>query len=134
MTVVDGQNSKEVRWSVGGTFLEGLGARDFTRLAASLAPGIRMRALLPPGPMEWAGSGDVAETFRSWFGDATDFELIDATVGEVGGRLHLSWRLRVRPAPFGIGDGWHIIEQQAYADADTAIDALDLLCSGFHAQ
>ena len=134
MTVIDGQDSKEVRWSVGGTFLEGLGARDFGRLAASLAPDVRMRALLPPGPMEWAGSEEVAETFRSWFGEASDFELIDATVGEVGGRLHLSWRLRVRPAPFGIGDGWHVIEQQAYADAGAAIDSLDLLCSGFHAQ
>ena len=134
MTVIDGESSKEVRWSVGGIFLEGLGARDFGRLAASLAPDVRMRALLPPGPMEWAGSDDVAECFRSWFGEASDFELIDATVGEVGGRLHLSWRLRVRPAPFGIGDGWHVIEQQAYADAGTAIDSLDLLCSGFHAQ
>ena len=55
----------------------------------------------------------------------------DATVGEVGGRLHLSWRLRVRPAPFGIGDDWHVIEQQAYADAAETIDSLDLLCSGF---
>ena len=54
-------------------------------------------------------------------------------MGEIGGRLHLSWRLRVRPAPFGIGDGWHVIEQQAYADAGDTIDALDLLCSGFHA-
>lgn len=134
MTVIDGQSSKDVRWSVGGTFLEGLGARDFGRLAASLAPDVRMRALLPPGPMEWAGSEAVAECFRSWFGEASEFELIDATVGEVGGRLHLSWRLRVRPAPFGIGDGWHVIEQQAYADAGAAIDSLDLLCSGFHAQ
>ena len=48
MKVIDGQSSKEVRWSVGGTFLEGLGARDFSRLAASLAPDVRMRALLPP--------------------------------------------------------------------------------------
>ena len=74
---------------------------------------------------------DVTAAFTSWFGDAADFELIDATVGEVGGRLHLSWRLRVRPAPFGIGDGWHVIEQQAYADAAETIDSLDLLCSGF---
>lgn len=132
MTVTDGQRSKEVRWSVGGTFLEGLGARDFRHLVTSLAPGVRMRALLPPGPMEWTGSDDVAAAFRSWFGDARGFELVDATVGEVGGRLHLSWRLRVRPAPFGIGDGWHVIEQQAYADATAAIDTLDLLCSGFN--
>jgi hypothetical protein len=58
-------------------------------------------------------------------------ELIDATVGEVGGRLHLAWWLRLRPAPFGIGDGWHVIEQQAYADTGDSIESLDLLCSGF---
>lgn len=119
------------RWSVGGIFLEGLAARDFDRLSVILAPGVHLRALLPPGPASWEGAEDVAETFRSWFGGAADFELVDATVGEVGGRLHLSWRLRVRPAPFGIGDGWHIIEQQAYADASEVIDAIDLLCSGF---
>ena len=38
--------------------------------------------------------------------------------------------MRLRPAPFGIGDGWHVIEQQAYPDAMDTIDALDL-CSGF---
>lgn len=119
------------RWSVGGIFLEGLAARDFDRLGGSLAPAVQLRALLPPGPATWEGADVVAETFRSWFGGATDFELVDATVGEVGVRLHLSWRLRVRPAPFGIGDGWHIIEQQAYADAGELIDAIDLLCSGF---
>jgi hypothetical protein len=87
--------------------------------------------MLPPGPMDWNGAEEVAGVFGSWFGDAEEFELVDAAVGEVGGRLHLSWRLRVRPAPFGIGDGWHVIEQQAYADAADTIDTLDLLCSGF---
>ena len=120
------------RWSVGGVFLEALANRDFDRLAETLAPEVRFRAMLPPGAMDWEGADTVSGVFGSWFGDAEDFELIDATVGEVGGRLHLSWRLRVRPAPFDIGDGWHIIEQQAYADAGDAIAALDLLCSGFH--
>ena len=120
------------RWSVGGVFLESLANRNFVRLAETLAPEVRFRAMLPPGPMDWEGADTVSGVFGSWFGDADDFELIDATVGEVGGRLHLSWRLRVRPAPFGIGDGWHVIEQQAYADAGDTIAALDLLCSGFH--
>jgi hypothetical protein len=120
------------RWSVGGVFLESLANRNFDRLAETLAPEVRFRAMLPPGPMDWEGADTVSGVFGSWFGDAKDFELIDAAVGEVGGRLHLSWRLRVRPAPFGIGDGWHVIEQQAYADAGDTIDSLDLLCSGFH--
>jgi hypothetical protein len=122
------------RWSIGGVFLEALANRDYDRLAQTLGPGVRFRAMLPPGPMDWEGPSNVAEAFSSWFGTAEDFEVVDAEVGEVGGRLHLSWRLRVRPAPFGIGDGWHVIEQQAYADAADKIESLDLLCSGFRAE
>ena len=132
MTVVDEKNANPLpRWSVGGNFLEALANRDFRRLATTLGPNVRFRAMLPPGPMEWQGPDAVTEAFRSWFGEPNEFELVDAVVGEIGQRLHLSWRLRVRPAPFGIGDGWHVIEQQAYADAMDRIASLELLCSGF---
>ncbi|HZJ04916.1 MAG TPA: nuclear transport factor 2 family protein [Nocardioidaceae bacterium] len=126
------ETSTSARWSVGGSFLEALATRDYERMITTLGPTIRFRALLPPGPMEWEGPESVADAFRSWFGSADDFELVDATVGEVGGRLHLAWRIRVRPAPYDIGEGWHVIEQQGYADAITSIERLDLLCSGFH--
>jgi hypothetical protein len=120
------------RWSVGGTFLEALATRDYERMASTLGPTIRFRALLPPGPMEWEGPARVADAFSSWFGGADDFELVHATVGEIGGRLYLAWRIRVRPAPFGIGETWHVIEQHGYANAADSIETLDLLCSGFH--
>lgn len=119
------------RWSVGGVFLEAFANRNYALMATTLAPEVRFRAMLPPGPMDQEGRIAVADTFSAWFGNAADFEVIDAAVGEVGGRLHLSWRVRVRPAPFGIGDGWHVIEQQAYADTGDTIESLDLLCSGF---
>jgi hypothetical protein len=119
------------RWSVGGVFLEALAARDYKLMTTTLAPTVRFRAMLPPGPMNWQGPVATTEAFSSWFGPAEAFEVVDAAVGEVGGRLHMSWRLRVRPAPFGIGDGWHVIEQQVYADATDTIESLDLLCSGF---
>src|SRR5688572_28595680 len=118
MSLVGEQGSKNLaRWSVGGIFLESLANRDYDRMGATLGSRVRFRAMLPPGPMDREGADAVTEAFSSWFGGAEGFELVDATVGEVGGRLHLSWRLRVRPAPFGIGEGWHVIEQQAYATA-----------------
>src|SRR5204863_4329195 len=43
------------RWSVGGVFLESLANRNFERLAETLAPEVRFRAMLPPGPMDWEG-------------------------------------------------------------------------------
>jgi hypothetical protein len=122
------------RWSLGGMFLEAFANRDYQQMAATLSPDVRLRATLPREPMDCRGASTVAEVFGSWFGGAEDFELVDAAVGEIGGRLHLSWRVRVRPAPFGIGEGWHVIEQQAYADAGESISSLDLLCSGFHAE
>jgi hypothetical protein len=130
-TTPDSVTHPSPRWSVGGVFLEALTSRDYAQMASTLSRDVRLRAMLPPGAMDWQGADKVAGVFGSWFGGAEGFELVDAAVGEVGGRLHLSWRLRVRPAPFGIGEGWHVIEQQAYADAGDTIDALDLLCSGF---
>lgn len=133
MVAVNGAEAV-ARWSIGGAFLERLASRQFEQLGETLDESVRFRALLPPGPMEWNGASAVVDTFRSWFGDAEDFEVVDAAVGGVGPRIHLSWRVRVRPAPFGIGAGWHLIEQQAYADALDAIEVLDLVCSGFNAE
>jgi hypothetical protein len=122
------------RWSLAGRFLESLSSRDYPRLAATLEPNIQFRALLPGGHSEWQGPDETADVLRSWFGGAEQFEVIDAAVGEVAGRLQMTWRIRLRPAPFDIGDGWHLIEQHAFADVADNITALDLVCSGFRAE
>jgi hypothetical protein len=119
-------------WSVlAGSFVEGLVAQDFAELGGALAADACLRALLPLGLREWAGAEAIARVFARWFGDTEDFELIEASVGEVGGRLHLQWRLRLRA--HRLGTGWFTIEQQAYADTDEGgrIAQLDLLCTGY---
>jgi SnoaL-like protein len=132
---VDGPSlGGQARWSIAGLFLEGLTTRDYERLAATLHQGVRFRALLPPGPSEWHGRAETADVFRSWFGQSDRFEVVDATVGEIAGRLQMTWRIRLRPAPFEIGDGWHVIEQHAFADIAESIETLDLVCSGFRAE
>ena len=116
-------------FSVAGTVLEALARRDFGRLAAALRDDVHLRALLPRGFKEWHGRAGVEEAFTGWFGDFDEFELVDALAGEVGPRLHLRWRLRVRgPSTEG---RWLVVEQQVYADADDEIYRLSLLCSGF---
>ena len=92
-----------------------------------------------PGSAPWCrracGSGpateEIAGQFARWFGDTRDFELVEATLGEVGGRLQLRWRLRLRAER--LGAGWFTVEQQAYADAgeDGRIARLDLVCTGY---
>jgi hypothetical protein len=118
------------QWGMAGLLLEALAARDFGRMTACLAPAATMRALTPSGLMELEGAVEVVDRIRHWFGGATEFDVLDGTVGEVGGRVHVAWRLRLHPTPRG-DDSWHVIEQQAYLRITDRIDAIDLLCSGF---
>jgi hypothetical protein len=115
-------------------FLEGLAAQDFAQLSDVVACDGRLRALLPGGLREWTGAEVIADRFALWFGDTEEFELVEATVGEVGGRLHLHWRLRLRAER--LGRGWFTVEQHAYADTDESgrIARLDLLCAGYRAE
>ena len=119
------------QFALAGSFLEGLAAQDFARIGNALTSDVRLRALLPGGFREWTGAKPAADAFAAWFGDTEDFELLEATVGEVGGRLHLRWRLRLQAER--LGPGWFTVEQQAYADAadDGRIARLDLLCTGY---
>jgi hypothetical protein len=114
-----------------GSFLDGLACQDFARLGDALAADACLRALLPSGLWEWPGADAIVHRFERWFGDTEDFEFVEAAVGEVGGRLHLHWRLRLRAER--LGSGWFTVEQQVYADtgAGGRITRLDLLCTGY---
>lgn len=132
MTTTDTRNQTP-QFAAAGAFLEALADQDFARLGLSLTEDARLRALLPSAVRELEGRARIAQQLAAWFGDTTDFELVDATVGEVGGRVHLRWRLRLRADR--LGPGSHVVEQQVYADADRdragRLDRLDLLCTGF---
>ena len=118
------------RFAYAGAFLNGLAAQDFTRLGDALTDGARLRALVPRGLMERTGAEAVTGTFARWFGDTEGFDLVEASVGQIGGRLHLRWRLRLQAGR--LGAGWFTVEQQAYADTDDGrIARLDLLCTGY---
>jgi hypothetical protein len=54
---------------------------------------------------------------------------VDASHGSDRGRVHGAAPPAAWPS---LGDGWHVIEQHAYADAMEAIETLDLVCPGFN--
>jgi hypothetical protein len=109
-------------------FVGALTERDFGRLAGTLAPDVRMRALIPPGLVELSGAGPAAARFASWFGELNGLELVRSDSDEVGDRLHVFYRLRVRRP----GDAWKVVEQHLFCALDEGrISALDLVCSGF---
>jgi SnoaL-like protein len=112
----------------GEAFVAALAERDYSRLANTLAPNVRMRALLPPGTVEISGPEATSAKFSSWFGGAEDLELVSSGSEAIADRLHVYYRLRVRKP----GDVWKLVEQHLLCALDgDQIAALDLICSGF---
>lgn len=118
----------DISWEVAGRFLDALVRRDFDALTECLDPHLRFRAMLPPGPLEIDSADAAVGRFRLWFGGKEPFEVIDASVGQVGARAYLRWRVRTHRAD---DPTICIVEQHAFADISGRITALDLLCSGF---
>ena len=111
-------------------FLELLAARDFDRLASSLASDAHARFLLPHGLEEYDGSDAIVARIKSWFGSASVFDLTSSTEDQVGLRHRISWRFSV------VRDGSRqVIEQLVYLDlGHQGIERIDLLCSGFQGE
>jgi hypothetical protein len=120
------------RLSVGGLFVEALARRDFATLACCLDTSVRLRALLPRGPFELAGRDEVAAWFRSLFGGPDSVALADGTVGEVGPRPYMRWRVVLTDC--GPSGPPRLVEQHVFAACGEHISAMDLLCSGFVTQ
>ena len=119
------------RFAAAASFLEALAAGDFDRLGQALDDDATMAALLPRGFREWHGADAITGMFTQWFGDVDEFEVADASVGQVGARLQLRWRLRLRGAR--LGPDPMIVEQHVYATTGNSgrIQSMSLLCSGF---
>ena len=63
---------------LGDALVAALAERDFDRLAGTLAPDVRMRALIPPGPIDLSGAKPAAARFATWFGETDGLELLDS--------------------------------------------------------
>jgi len=114
--------------NLGATLVAALAERDFDRLTDAFAPDVRMRALIPPGLVEVLGGEAAAAKFASWFGGSDRLELAHFDIDEVGDRLHVCYRLRVKET----GAPWKVVEQHLFgALGNGHITAFDLVCSGF---
>ena len=118
-------------FAVAGILLDALAAHDFDRFDDALDAEAAMAALLPRGFREWQGASEICAQFERWFCDVERFEVADATVGQVGALLQLTWRLRLKGER--LGEGPMIVEQHVYAATGTRgrIERMLLLCSGF---
>jgi SnoaL-like domain len=119
-------------WAAAGLFLNAFTQRDFTTLSSCFDPDVRFRALVPPGIVTTVGTADTARQFEKWFGGTDVFDVVDASIGQIGDRLYLRWRVRMH-AP-GKPEASRVVEQHAFATGGERIHALDLLCSGFQTE
>ena len=61
---------------LGETLIAAIPGRDLGLLAASLEPAVRMRALIPPCPVQVCGREAAVARFASWFGGSEGLELL----------------------------------------------------------
>jgi SnoaL-like domain len=108
--------------------VEAIAARDLGRIVGTMAPDVRFRYLIPPGPGEVVGADNAAAKYFDWFGDAAALEVLDVLVKPVSDRTSARYRFLLHRE----GE-WEVVEQQTFLDVDAEgqITSIDLLCSGF---
>lgn len=116
-------------WPAAASLLDAISRRDFPALHLCLDPEVQLRALVPPGPFALDSADAVVAAFTRWFGGDDTFELVDAALGQVGGRVYARWRVSLTPE--GQPGQARVAEQHVFTSGDERITAIDLLCSGF---
>jgi hypothetical protein len=100
--------------------------RDSIQLAAAVTDTVRLRALLPGGPIEEHGRDAVVARFGGWFADM-DVELVESAGQAVADRLLIHYRLDLAWR----GTRWACTQTSICKIADGRLATIDLLCSGF---
>jgi predicted component of type VI protein secretion system len=109
-------------------FLRALDRRDFDDIASCFAPDARLRALVPSNLRDDEGSAAIAERFRFWLSEFTEFAVTDSEADQFMDLLHIRYRMRALDPE----DGDVTCEQHAYLTLENgAISAMNLVCSGW---
>jgi hypothetical protein len=101
--------------------------RDSTRLAAAVTDTVRLRALLPGGPIEEHGRGAVVARVGGWFADMDTVDLVESAGEAVADRLLIHYRLALAQN----GTRWACTQTAICKIDDGQMATIDLLCSGF---
>jgi hypothetical protein len=103
-----------------------IAGRDPQRLKATLTETVRLRALLPGGPIEAHGREDVGGRFHDFFADFDAVHLVDAAGEAVADRLVIHYRLHLTR-----GTAHLVCTQTAVCRfVDERLAVIDMLCSG----
>jgi hypothetical protein len=116
--------------TAGERFARALAAKDADALCALMAGPVDFQALTPGRHWQASTGRQAVEEIilARWFDAGDDIrELCSVTVGRVGEREHVAYRVRVRTSGRD-----HLVEQQAYLSTDGPhITWMRVLCSGY---
>jgi hypothetical protein len=101
--------------------------RDGARLAAAVTGTVRLRALLPGGPIEEHGRDAVVARFGGWFAGMDTVDLAESAGQVVADRLLIHYRLDLARA----GSRWACTQTSICKIDGGRLATIDLLCSGF---
>ena len=101
--------------------------RDSTRLAAAVTGTVRLRALLPGGPIEEHGRDAVVARFGRWFAGLDTVDLVESSGQQLPGRLLIHYRLDLAQR----GTRWACTHTSICKIVDGRLATINLLCSGF---
>jgi hypothetical protein len=101
--------------------------RDRVRLAAAVTDTVRLRALLPGGPIEEHGRDAVVARFGRWFADLDAVDLVESAGEAIADRLLIHYRLDLAQR----GTRWACTQTSICKVSDGRLATIDLLCSGF---
>ena len=102
-------------------------SRDSAALAAAVTGTVRLRALLPGGPIQAQGRDPVVACFGRWFADFDTVELVESAGEAVADRLLIHYRLDVARR----GTRWACTQTSICKTDNGQLATIDLLCSGF---
>ena len=101
--------------------------RDTVQLAAAVTDTVRLRALLPGGPIEEHGRDAVVARFGGWFAGMDTVDLAESAGEALPGRLLIHYRLDLARR----GTRWACTQTSICKIDAGRLATIDLLCSGF---
>jgi cytochrome P450 len=101
--------------------------RDSLQLAAEVTDTVRLRALLPGGPIEEHGRDAVVARIGGWFAGMDTVEVVESAGQAVADRLLIHYRLDLAQR----GTRWACTQTSICKIDDGRLATIDLLCSGF---
>ena len=104
-----------------------MAGRNSTRLAAAVTDNVRLRAMLPGGPIEEHGRDAVVARFGKWFADMDTVDLVESAGEAVADRLLIHYRLDLAQR----GTRWACTQTSICKIIDGRLATINLLCSGF---